>query len=481
MKIIKFIIPILLGGSSPLVLGQDCNCESNFQWVKKTFEENDAGFQYAINQKGKDAYELHNQKFLQRIKNVKTDLECTTTLYEWLKFFRSGHIGIIRLTYADPKENNIKISEEKVNISLKEFQKYLAKKQEADLEGIWEVHPYKIGIKKIGNQYKGFIIETTNNNWKPQDLKLSINEDLKSAVYYMGDKSAENIEQVLFIGKNHLELGRFRFKKVFPKFEDDEDDKKAQLYFKSINAEEPFLEQLNENTLLLRVPSFMGNQKKAIDSVLVANKEKIESTENLIIDLRNNGGGSDHSFAKIIPYLYTNPIRTIGAEFYSTPLNNKKFLDFYENAEKYNFSENDKKLFKQYYDKLNAHLGQFISLNDKTISETKYQKVLPYPKQVAIIINNNNASTTEQFLLAAKQSKKVKLFGTTTAGALDISNMHYVNNPCNTFQLGYCLSKSLRIPEMAIDEKGIQPDYYIDKSIPQHLWIDFVNETLNQK
>lgn len=44
MKIIKFIIPILLGGSSPLVLGQDCNCESNFQWVKKTFEENDAGF-----------------------------------------------------------------------------------------------------------------------------------------------------------------------------------------------------------------------------------------------------------------------------------------------------------------------------------------------------------------------------------------------------------------------------------------------------
>lgn len=34
---------------------------------------------------------------------------------------------------------------------------------------------------------------------------------------------------------------------------------------------------------------------------------------------------------------------------------------------------------------------------------------------------------------------------------------------------------------VAIDEKGIQPDYYIDKSIPQHLWIDFVNETLNQK
>jgi hypothetical protein len=28
--------------------GQTCTCESNFEWVKKTFEENDAGFQHII-------------------------------------------------------------------------------------------------------------------------------------------------------------------------------------------------------------------------------------------------------------------------------------------------------------------------------------------------------------------------------------------------------------------------------------------------
>jgi hypothetical protein len=36
---------------------QDCNCLDNYKWVKKTFEENDAGFQYAIEQKGQLAYE----------------------------------------------------------------------------------------------------------------------------------------------------------------------------------------------------------------------------------------------------------------------------------------------------------------------------------------------------------------------------------------------------------------------------------------
>lgn len=82
--------------------------------------------------------------------------------------------------------------------------------------------------------------------------------------------------------------------------------------------------------------------------------------------------------------------------------------------------------------------------------------------------------------MAAKQSKKVKLFGRTTAGVLDISNMYFVNSPCGELELGYCLSRSMRIPEMTIDDKGIQPDYYMDKTIPVYQWIDFVAESLKE-
>ena len=106
--------------------------------------------------------------------------------------------------------------------------------------------------------------------------------------------------------------------------------------------------------------------------------------------------------------------------------------------------------------------------------------ILPNPKNVAIIINQNNGSTAEQFLLAAKQSKKVKLYGVTTMGVLDISNMYFVNSPNNEFKLGYCLSKSNRIPDMAIDGKGIMPDYFIDKTIPDAQWLDFVQEIVEQ-
>ena len=80
--------------------------------------------------------------------------------------------------------------------------------------------------------------------------------------------------------------------------------------------------------------------------------------------------------------------------------------------------------------------------------------------------------------IEVNKSKKVKLFGTTTSGVLDISNMYFVKSPCEQFELGYSLSRSMRIPEMTIDNVGIQPDYYIDKSIPKYEWVEFVTKTL---
>ena len=111
----------------------------------------------------------------------------------------------------------------------------------------------------------------------------------------------------------------------------------------------------------------------------------------------------------------------------------------------------------------------------------KYDKSkLPCPT-FRTFFNKYCGSTTEQFLLEAKQSKKVKLVGTTTAGVLDMSNMYSVVSPSKEFKLWYSLSKSYRIPAMTIDGKGIQPDYYFDKTIKPYEWIDKTIEILNYK
>ncbi|AZA83605.1 peptidase S41 [Chryseobacterium lactis] len=479
---IKTLI-LIFTTSSTFGFSQNCTCETNYEWVKKTFEENDAGFQYTIDKKGIPAYQAHNNTILNKIKNVKSDTECSQTIYEWLKFFRSGHISISKIEKNNQEvqpASNVEPKTEIVKIDIEKFKKEIQSKKDSDIEGIWETEPYTIGIKKFGDTYKGFIIKSGADNWKPNELKLSINSDKTKGVFYMKNKSGQEVNSIQLIGKNYLEIGDFVLKRLSPKFEPDGN---IDTYFESIQAQKPFLKQINKNTLFLRIPSFKGSLKKDIDSVIAANQAKIESTENLIIDIRDNGGGSDNSFAKIIPYLYTNPIRSIRTQLYSTKLNNQRMLDLYENYQKYGIAKEDRDFLKSSYDKLSKNLGQFVSLNeDPSIVGIKtLDKIFPNPKNVGIIVNNGNGSTAEEFLLAARQSKKVKLFGTTTAGVLDISNMYFVNSPCNEFKLGYSLSKSFRIPDMAIDGKGIQPDYFIDKTIPDYKWIEFVNGVLNEK
>ena len=123
---------------------------------------------------------------------------------------------------------------------------------------------------------------------------------------------------------------------------------------------------------------------------------------------------------------------------------------------------------------------EYINFSDVDVTIIQHDTVYEFPKNIGIIINNRCGSTTESFLLVAKQSKKVKLFGTNTFGALDFSNLYSIKSPCKEFRLWYSLSRSLHIHDFAIDDIGVQPDYYLDKTIPQNKWVEFVNEMLNQ-
>ncbi|MEO0731197.1 MAG: S41 family peptidase, partial [Bacteroidota bacterium] len=352
-------------------------------------------------------------------------------------------------------------------------------KKDPGYEGIWVSEPYVIAIKREENAYVGSILEADGVYWQKDQVKLTIAPSGKevAASYFMRDHSEQKMTEVNLVGNNHLEIGFVNLRRTYPELEELPE---VVGYNRAMSARAPYFEQLDERTTYLRIPSFSGSEKPLIDSVINANRDRITNTENFIIDIRNNGGGADRSYAVPLSFLYTNPIRTIGVEYYSTELNNQRMLDFIEKPE-YGFSEEGKQWARESHEKLSAALGKFVSLNDNPVSITTYDTIYPYPRQVAILINENNGSTSEQFLLAAKQSKKTKLFGVTTTGVLDISNIYFVNSPCNRFQLGYCLTRSMRIPHMAIDGKGIMPDYYLGDSVLKHEWLSFTRKVLAGK
>lgn len=482
----KGLLIILTILATNFVYSQNCRCSDIFVWLKETIEKNDAGFQYLIDLKGETEYKNHSNSYIEKVKSITEKNECAETLSNWLRFFRKGHLWF-GINAEQNISNNNQIDKEKIKKQFKnwetypyqekEFNAYISKIKEPGLEGIWTTPPYKIGVRKVNNEYVGFIIEADGIFWSKSQVKFKIKDEngKLTATYYMQDHSAKEMKDVALLGNNYLQMDWVTLKRVKPTFPAD---KSLDMYFKFLTTDIPIFEKLNEKTAILRIPTFDGSAKKTIDSIITANQHIITTTENLIIDLRYNGGGSDGSFEKILPLIYTNPIRTVGVEYLSTPLNNKRMEEFITDPD---FTEEDRKWAKEGLEKLKKHLGEFVNLDSTDVTIETFDTIYPYPKNVGIIINEGNGSTTEQFLLAAKQSKKVKLFGTTTVGVLDISNMYFINSPCNDFKLGYSLSRSKRIPDFNIDDKGIQPDYYIDKTISKYDWIEFVNKILRNE
>ncbi len=379
------LILIILLFTTTFSFAQDCNCKTTYEWVKETFEKNDAGFQYIIDKKGEASYTIHNDLYSKKVKRIKNPNDCETVIREWLSFFRKSHI---------------------------EFH-YIAK---------------------------------TNNNIEP--VKTTQNDS--------ETKISDNVNYQL-----------------------------NPLYERFLKSQKPFIERLNSRTLYLRIPSFNGNEKPLIDSLIAKNINEIGNVENLIIDIRNGTGGNDDSYQNIMPFIYTNPIRMPSVEFLSTPLNNQRMYEMATNtglALEIGLNPTKEQMadFQAKFGILNNHIGEFVNLNSEKVRITKEDTIYKYPKQIGIIINQNNVSTDEQFILEAKQSKKVKLFGRTTKGGLDVSNLNVTFSENKEFVLVYALSRSLRIPNMVVDDIGIMPDYFLDNEIHEKDWIDYVSKILNE-
>jgi hypothetical protein len=425
--------------------------------MKKTFEENDAGFQYVIDTKGKQAYNIHNQLFEDKITSIKNNYECAEIFNEWLQFFRKKHIGI-EVLKNDLTENTQEMTQtfsdwKKTEVDTMAFKEYLNSKKDFDFEGIWQDGTYTIGIKKIDNQFIGFIIDSQAEEWEKGQVKFRIYPD--SAIYYMRNHSSKKTKACL-ASKNFLLFEGFSsFLRTYPEYDDK--------FINAFTDGKPYLEQLNPSTLYLQIPSFHSLYVNIIDSLISEHREKILSTENLIIDLRYNGGGSDASWACILPILFTNPFRQNSVNIFSTPINNQL----------YQFAG------EEFIEKLDNNLGKFALFDSEEYYIMQFDTLYEFPKQVAILVNKYCASATEQFLLVAKQSKKVKSFGTVTDGALDFSNLNSLESPDQCFRLYYATLKRVDFENYPIDNIGIQPDYYLDKAIPEYKWIEYVNGMLN--
>jgi Peptidase family S41 len=442
----------------------ESKCEQSLNLLIKKVESEYPGFK----EKTEDTIRYSDFKDRLVIKSQNTeDSDCSDLLKYYLSYFRDSHMWLYLVHTNDnetqtPKTDEISVAN--ADIILDDFYKYITESKD-ELEGVWESTYYKVGILKVNNEYQGFIIEASNESWKANEIKFRLLQEGK-ANYYMGDHSLrednfELFDESILSFKNTNAV--FIKKSPKPKLTENE----IELKLDKIKGF--YFTKLTNKTSLLCISSFDDAYVAKIEKIVSDNQQAIENCENLIIDIRNNGGGTYDAYDEILPYIITNNIRGVSSEFLVTQTLIDEVEDWFDDEE-------GKKMARSWIRMFEGNIGKFINIDsaDVNISDIKIAK--HSPKQIAVLVNKMTGSSGEAFTLEAKQSKKVKILGTPTYGVIDYGSASLFDFGCENYKLVMPTWRSMRLPEYPLDNIGVQPDIYLDKSVKD--WIKYTVDYL---
>jgi hypothetical protein len=155
MKTRLLILPFLIS----FRLFPQCDCPASFDWMVKTFEQNDAGFQYVIDKKGKEDYAKHTEVWKEKAVAAKTYENCHVVLNEWLRYFRTGHIGVQLKNVAEGSKDKAKSSDQEIREMFKNTKQ--VELTEKDLIRLLENKKTKDPIKPLQKNTMGLLLKLT--------------------------------------------------------------------------------------------------------------------------------------------------------------------------------------------------------------------------------------------------------------------------------------------------------------------------------
>lgn len=465
IRLFLFIYAMVFVNSK--VLAQNCDCLANFDYLVSKVKKNYVGYKDKVRpdtQKEFDQLTAHlrSQAKLMGTKN------CIPVLKPWVDFFKDNHLAVyLDDSKATPAQLKVLFATtEKIKLTEVQVRQYLKNSKDA-LEGIWEddFQSYQVAIihnKTPKRDYVGFVIRSSSSLWSIGQVKLEIKKKADSLkINFYGRDHVSNYSVVRYNGSS-LEIPNF--------------GKWIKLYPGKAGVQEAYVpptfefKKLDAQTNLLVLPSFVPDYKPIIDSLIESNRSALLSTPNLIIDVRDNVGGSNSSYEKLSPFIYTTPVITESYSTLATPDNiemYKKTLD----------STN-----KQYFELISGN----IKLMEKNINKwipqypadtIKFDSVYRYPAKVAILMNEYSGSSTEFLLLEASGSSKVTLYGKPSMGAIDYVDYLMDNSlPCTLYQYHYPTTRLDALDKNPGKEYVIKPDVEIPVGTKD--WVQYVRSQL---
>jgi hypothetical protein len=461
MKSLFFSIAFL---GLPFLTQAQCKCQEEFSKIKNHLESNYAGFKDKVTPKNSKKYKEFTAQKEQVAARAKNKSQCYFVINQWMSYFNDNHLYTVLNAEAiekiDPQKLQTDFPIEKLAVSEAQIKKLENVK---GIEGIYtkKGEGFSIAVLKNKNPFRDYVavvIKSSDSKFANGTVLAELKEKSAKEYFFLYNSSNKLAFSTIKSKDNELISG---FVKNGKEIIDNE----------NYNFEAKLL---NENTLYFNIPSFSWEAKPMIDSLFATQKENLSKSSNLILDLRNNGGGSDDAYSIISPFLYTQPIKTIGVDMLASNDNIKGWELILQDP---NMPVESKPEIQKMIDKMKLQVNQNLNIVEDGI-DSSYTQLL-FPKNVVVLINESCASTTEQFLLEARQSNKVTLMGQNTSGTLDYSNLRESNFCEIPYKIYTPTTRSRRIDiGEGIDGIGIKPNIYLTE---KQDWVQEALKFVNNK
>jgi len=469
----KYFLLILFLSIFNYLKAQECKCQGELNFVINYYEENLPGFIDNVNEKNQSEYNNFKVQLLELSKNdCENENLCFKILLNYVESFRDNHSSIYANNSVSINEN----SEEEVNQFLnsdvynsREVIDEFQTTSNAPLNSIENKYQtadssYTVAIVKSRNQfrdYAGVILESRSQLWKKGHVKFELKE------------VGKNTYDMIMYMRNHS-LRYYKNVKLVDGILNDSWYNLNLKENKSFNIDTrrdlTFLE-LDDETNYLYIPTFNGDWFSRLNEFYQKHDSKIQSKPYLILDVRNNGGGSDANVRPILKYIYSKPFRTDDVDIYATEENIRKGSEWYERMKKDTINYSDEIL-----NRVHSEIERMKSVPNKTFIErsrgqlVELETILPSPKKIAIITNKYCASSCETLLFWATESDKTIIVGENSGGYVGYGEIGAVKTPYFNFELGCTMTRYKK--QRKYEVIGIPPKHYLNNNE------DWVQQTL---
>jgi len=314
---------------------ETCDCKLDLDFVVEKIKKMPSYKKQIKNQKLIEFNATYNQ-LVSKMKQPISLIDCFQLLQEQLMIVNDIHANIYfekKFLTKETIEDETKLSEFKIsdifknhpktNRNLRELEIELAQKPASSLEGIYNYRDIqKIGIYLSGNSKDliGVVLESSVDNWGVGEIRFYATHTAGNKYnvfdYNITTRSPSMTKSLSF------ENGRlWSYKKVGNTLNHE---------FAPKENEDLEFKQLTNNVQYLYFGNFSNRNKKAFKSFYKEVKGKL-TAKNVIVDLRNNGGGNkklSDPFLKLLKgrriFIITNSFTVSNAEQFTVKLKKLK-------------------------------------------------------------------------------------------------------------------------------------------------------------